>query len=226
VNHYKKTEEIFNQIAVKNKGYYDAEFTGKLKHSRYQRSIHKKVEKILSGIGSGSVLEVGCGNGDYLIKQAKNNPEQIFRGVDFSREQIKLASSNSKHLENISFGVRDALDLKGEGSGFNTILCINVLHHIIEIDQDKVLAEIASLSPDNIILEIKNKSNIYYRSIKTNFGKHKANFTFRGKETDVYPTTVNIVTSVMKELNYKFSRAYSLWLLKCLSPLILLHFKK
>jgi len=195
VDHYSLTRKMYDQVAITKKGFYDAYYTGKLKHSSYQKAIRKKTLIAISRCPSGNTLEIGCGNGDFLIELARKFPDRNFTGIDFAEEQIKLAKLNSKGINNIEFKSGSALDLKFPDNSYELVLCINVLHHIRWEDQKSLLTKITQISSEHIIIEIKNKNNFYYKYLRTGFGKHTANFDFNGEKINVYPTTIPALTT-------------------------------
>ena len=231
-NHYKDTENIFNLIAVTRKGFYDAKSKAKLKHTSYQLMIRKKILKIFQTLQTSKNLEIGCGNGDFLIQLAKRYPELGFSGIDFSNEQINLAKENSKNTENISFEIGEAFKLKFKNNSFETIFCINTFHHIKSEDHSKALAEFSRVTKENIILEIKNRNNFYYKYLRTGLGKHNAYFSNTDccdtciKKIHVYPTTIPAVKKDLEKNGFELISLKSLYVFPFLSPLIVLHFRR
>jgi len=231
-NHYKDTENIFNLIAVTRKGFYDAKSKNKLKHTCYQLMIRKKILKIFQTLQTSKNLEIGCGNGDFLIKLAKKYPELFFSGIDFSGEQLNVAKENSKNIKNINFEMSDALKLKFKDESFDTIFCINTFHHIKSEDHSKALAEFSRVSKENIILEIKNRTNFYYKYLRTGLGKHKAYFSNFDcndsciKKIHVYPTIIPAVKKDLEKNGFELISLKSLYIFPFLSPLIVLHFRR
>ncbi len=230
-DHYKETKRMFNVIAEEKKGFYDADFTGKLQHSRFQLSVRKTVGKIFDTLQTPQNLEVGCGNGDFLLGLARKYPKLDFQGLDFSEEQIKLAKENSQHGDNIRFETGDALRLELEDKSFDTVFFMNILHHITSEDQRIVLGELSRVAKTHIILEIKNAKNFYYKYLRTGFDAHNAYFHYKdrlsGSESQaisVYPTTSFAVTMILQNYGFELVNVKPLWVFSFLSPLIVLHF--
>lgn len=230
-DHYNETKRMFDVIAEEKKGFYDAEFTGKLRHSRFQLSVRKTVEKMFEALQTPRNLEVGCGNGDFLLELARKYPNLYFQGLDFSEEQIKLARENSRHSDNIRFQSGNALQLDLEDNSFDTVVFMNVLHHIPVEDQKIVLGELARVAKTHILLEIKHAENVYYKYIRTGFGAHNACFHYNdvlsgpgGRTIPVYPTTPCAVTMILQNYGFTLLEMKPLWGFSFLSPLIVLHF--
>ena len=231
-DHYRDTKDVFNLIAEEKKGFYDADFTGKLRHSRFQLAVRKTVAKIFDTLQTAQNLEVGCGNGDFLMELARKYPTLDFQGRDFSEKQIQLAKEKSEHSENIRFEAGNALTLELGDNSVDTVFCINVLHHITPEDQEIALGELARVAKTDILVEMKNAKNFYYQYLRTGFGAHTASFHYNdghahsnSQTISVYPTTQLAVTTIFKNYSFELTRIKPLWAFSWLSPLIVLHFK-
>lgn len=113
-------EETYNQIA----------------HS-FSRTRYKKwnsVNQFLSTVESHhKILELGCGNGKNLIDHTSQSI-----GVDISSELCKICESRGIHVIN-----QDILDIEFEENSFDYIMCIAVIHHFQNIeDQKKIIQKI------------------------------------------------------------------------------------
>ena len=78
--------------------------------------------------GSKSVLEVGCGSG-FLAEMVMQNSKVAYRGFDFSEIAIQNAGSRTRHPE--AFFIGDARDAGCYGFNYDTIICTEVLEHIV-----------------------------------------------------------------------------------------------
>lgn len=105
-----------------------------------------------------SILDVGCGNGAYVLRLAD---EYDIRGVDHAhfetwRERPEL------------FSISDATQLDLPGSSVDTIVSFETLEHLS--DPDKALREYYRVARKNVILTVPNcdltpgltKSNLLY----------------------------------------------------------------
>jgi 2-polyprenyl-3-methyl-5-hydroxy-6-metoxy-1,4-benzoquinol methylase len=73
-------------------------------------------------------MEVGCGSG-FLAEMVMQNSKVAYRGFDFSEIAIQNAGSRTGHPE--VFFVGDARDAGCYGFDYDTIICTEVLEHII-----------------------------------------------------------------------------------------------
>mgnify|MGYP001576920526 FL=1 len=74
-----------------------------------------------------SLLDVGCGDGDFLQRLARSRPALALAGVDMSRERLKSAKAVLPAVE-LKQGQLPALPF--EGQSFDTVVCSEVLEHV------------------------------------------------------------------------------------------------
>jgi SAM-dependent methyltransferase len=100
---------------------------------------------------NGNLLDLGCGAGWLSFKYEKAGMNTI--GVDFSEEQIKLANTQKKGDNNInsSFICTDILkwDYVNYINHFDSIHISAFLHHIPEVELEKLFYIISKVSKDN-----------------------------------------------------------------------------
>jgi ubiquinone/menaquinone biosynthesis C-methylase UbiE len=221
--HYKKTQEFFDRSAAERGGLYDLRPDGKSQCSKHILVIRKKLSKIFEQLKTKNNLDVGCGNGDFFIELAKIYPNLNFTGVDFSGEMIRTAKNIAAGIKNIKFDVGDVLSLQFADKFFDTVFCVNTLHHISPEDQRRAFKELARVAGENVIVEIKNWDHPYHKYLRTGFGRYKINVQ---NQINVYPTTVKAVEANMREFGFELVRVKPLWHFVFLSPFIVLHFKR
>jgi len=108
----------------------------------------------------GHCLDIACGCGYGTHHLAKNNANKII-GVDISLDAIKFAQKYYKS-ENLEFLTMDALNLKFENNSFNAATCFEILEHVNEEDQYKLVAESARVLKDNGVLYISSPNAAIY----------------------------------------------------------------
>lgn len=112
----------------------------------------------------GSLLEVGCGEGLFLIQLAEKNQSLKLWGIDTSRTRIQEAQEETtrKKLPHIIFSEADATHLPFEEGYFDTVVCINMLFNLPSWDHvKKTLFEMSRVSKQSgrIIFEFRNALN-------------------------------------------------------------------
>lgn len=73
--------------------------------------------------GNQSVIEVGCGPGNFLIKCIEKGINAY--GTEYNQEAIRIA-------ENRGITILNENDLKDKGGTFNIVFCFHVLEHVKE----------------------------------------------------------------------------------------------
>jgi 2-polyprenyl-3-methyl-5-hydroxy-6-metoxy-1,4-benzoquinol methylase len=96
--------------------------------------IHKLIRKESSKFGAGfSVLDAGCGFGQYSYYFLRKFPDCRVKGVDISEDHIIRAADffNKCGYENSSFQTAD-LTRYSEANAYNVIISVDVMEHILE----------------------------------------------------------------------------------------------
>jgi len=220
--HEQATKNYFGRSAVERGGFYDASPDGPRKHSRWQRRIRRITTRLLDeavadfGESAESLLDVGCGIGDFTIENAQRHPYlKRVSGSDFSPETLAIAKSNASNMANVSFHEADILAAPFNDGEYDITLCINMLHHIRPADLRQALFELARITRLSLLVEIKNSGNYYYRSSKT----HPGGIT-------VYPTNVDTVSRNLGEEGFILRKKRGIMLFDRLSPMIVLRYDR
>ena len=123
----------------------------------------------------------GCGYGTYYL--AKNNVNTII-GVDISSDAIKFAKKYYKS-QNLEFLQMDALNVRFENNSFDTVIAFEVLEHLDEEHQNRLLAESVRVLKDDGALYITSP----------NAAIHRGGYPFHRKE---------LTRGEFEQLLYKF----------------------
>jgi len=96
--------------------------------------IWGSVKKFLNNISISSYnLDNGCGNGKNILYR----PELKFKGIDISKEQVKIC-----RLKGLDVDESSMTDLSFKNNSFDNILCIASYHHLDnDDDRQKALNE-------------------------------------------------------------------------------------
>jgi 2-polyprenyl-3-methyl-5-hydroxy-6-metoxy-1,4-benzoquinol methylase len=76
-------------------------------------------------VGSGKVLDVGCGTG-FMLSSLQSPNRQLY-GIDISTSAIKIAKAS---VVEANFYVSDVRNIPFEANTFDWLICIDTLEHI------------------------------------------------------------------------------------------------
>lgn len=218
--HYEKTKEFFSRSALDNQGYYDG--AGKLTHNPWQKMIRRiiirQIKQLLADDqGIISLVDIGCGNGDFCLELKKQFSSLTeICGCDYSAEMLTILRKNVLPSDNISTQQADLRNLPFTNNHFDIALCVNTLHHIVESDQAKAVAELARVSRRYAIIEIKNKRNLYKRFFHS----------IRDGALNVYPTDPAQLRLLFCQNGYELCDQKNIFLWQFLSPLVVQVYRK
>ncbi len=108
------------------------------------RPQHEFVQLEEAGEITGAVLDVGCGTGENALYLAARGHEVW--GVDFTPRAIEKArdKASQRHLD-VTFLVRDALQLDVLGRQFDTIIDSGLFHTLSDEERPRFVSSIASV---------------------------------------------------------------------------------
>jgi SAM-dependent methyltransferase len=163
VDHYTLIKNFFRENVEHTHGYYEA-----AKHDPRQQKIFKLCLSLLDDITQHnckitSAIDIGCGMGSFTFESAERFPQiKKVVGIDFLKEVIEKAQEKTKTCERVSFILGDILHLPFRKRAFDVSLCIDTLHHIHQDDFGKAIAELARITDKYLILEIRNRKNVFH----------------------------------------------------------------
>lgn len=108
-------------------------------NSDYYSHIRGEISQLLPA-DIGRVLEIGCGRGDTLAWLKSLGKTQSTYGIELFADSADAARSKVDH---VLCGDFETLPLPESFSGFDVILCLDVLEHFV--DPWKALARIGNL---------------------------------------------------------------------------------
>jgi SAM-dependent methyltransferase len=214
--HRKKTLGFFREAALNKEGFYDAPNANDLRHSIWQRRVRAYLwSRVVHLAGSSDTLvEVGCGNGDFIKELAVELPGTKFCGHDFSSEMIEIAKRKYGGYANLSYRTQDLLNPDPDIGRFDIVLCVNMFHHLHSDDLDRGMDSLAALTRKVLLFEIKNENNFWNRSFRP---------------TNNFP--LNLLSpqrarSYLLPKGLRFMRQWNIFGLDFLSPIVILEFSR
>jgi 2-polyprenyl-3-methyl-5-hydroxy-6-metoxy-1,4-benzoquinol methylase len=91
---------------------------------------HHTVLKLLPDLNGKTVLEVGCGRGDFARLLGDKYPASKIIATDFSSAAIETARYKSANPLNVRFQVADAQDLPFDDGSFDYVISCECLEHV------------------------------------------------------------------------------------------------
>ena len=219
--HYDRTKAFFRESAVERQGFYDGS-PGVLEHTFWQMRMRRMVIQYLSGIiTSGgsmkSLLDAGCGRGDFIKEIALKFPHLTeIGGTDFSGEALDIGRADLSGERRVFFKEADLLHLPFDDGRFDIVTCINVIHHVHHDDFAAALSELSRITRHCLIVEIKNLGNIYWRYL------HPP----RVHGIDIFPVTIAETAACIEPQGFRLSSKLGIFGFPVLSPIVTLVFQK
>lgn len=119
---------------------------------RYSPAPRLRRTRIISQIQavakSGSLLDVGCGNGEFLLQAGKELPGFKLAGADVSPAVIE---ANRKALPDISFSVLD-LNCEQLDVRYDIVTCMEVVEHCS--DYRAAIARLAAMTEGSLFITV------------------------------------------------------------------------
>lgn len=104
-------------------------------------------EYLLASSGRGRVLDIGCGDGEFLMALASSGFDCV--GVDFSEAEIARATQKAAEAQlPVKFRCLDACELDDEES-FNFVVMNDVTEHLSDRELARILEKCRSLLVSN-----------------------------------------------------------------------------
>jgi SAM-dependent methyltransferase len=222
--HYDATRDAFREIALHADGYYDTRPGRRPAHSIWQRRVRRLalslLDRYLRTNPRAAVVDAGCGRADFAIELTVRHPRlRAVCGTDFVPETLAIARAAAPARSPLAFQAADLRSLPYRDHAFDVAVCVNVLHHIHADHLADALAELARVTRDCMILEIKNRRNWYYRGIRVRYAPP-------GTPIHVFPTSRADVTAALRARGFRLTGTAALFVVEALSPLLVLRYER
>jgi ubiquinone/menaquinone biosynthesis C-methylase UbiE len=200
--HYELTKNYFIENAVDKRGYYRSKNVEEIKNDIQKREMWDVYTSILKNILQDnpeltSVADIGCGMGNFCIELTQHKLFNKIVGLDFLKETFNLTNDNLSLFQNVDFIQADLLDIPFKSKSFDVVFCLNTLHHIHPLDFKRAIRELAIISKKYIVLEIRNKKNVF------NFLYNYAMLSNLYRDLPLYSYSISYVSNLMKKYNFK-----------------------
>lgn len=188
--------------------------------------VRREALALLKGTG-GNVLEVGCGEGLFLLPLAAEHPGLLISGIDNSAERLAQAQEKiaKAGVTNISLFLQDATNLAFEDGYFDAVVCIGVLFNLDSINRVRQVLNAMSRvckKGGKVIFEYRNSFNPLF-FVKYGLARYYDK-TLKVPLTTYSPRQIE---AIVKSLNLKIVKErYIGFRYKMLSPVIIVEARK
>jgi len=163
------------------KEYYD--YVARVKKGKYigynsQQKYNRKIYELLNSKNQyKTILDAGCGTGEFTADLAKNFPESEVVGVDYSKEMLTLCQSKP---ENLHLQIGNLLDLPFSDGEFDLTLCLGVMSNIERRNWKTLIKELSRVTKKCVIIQTINKNSPLFLLAKIRQFFRKEKFLFEG----------------------------------------------
>lgn len=163
--YYEEIQTMHKDAALRLNGIYDAKNSQCPKyhwaHTMMMDICYATLKKYITADNVETVLDVGCGNGDFLIGLQKRFfyfKEMV--GCDFTPEMVVLANKKIVKKSNINFVEGNILSLPFLNKKFDLTICINTLQVIKTEDLEQALSQLNSVTKQYLYVDFWVLGNI------------------------------------------------------------------
>jgi ubiquinone/menaquinone biosynthesis C-methylase UbiE len=130
--------EFFPSNSYINYGYYEGEIDPQhtitiAERIASQAALYDYIFNIVNPTPSDTILEVGCGRGDGIIRLSENYKVNAVKGLDFLHQQISRAETKHQtvlaHNQHISFHEGSAENMPFAANSFSKIYSVEAAQH-------------------------------------------------------------------------------------------------
>lgn len=181
----------------------------------HQQTIDKVINwlKADQNLALRSICDAGCGVGSLSIPLAELGARSVYAS-DISEKMVGEAAARAK----AKFGDRPSLqfeakDLESLTGKYNTVICLDVLIHYPTEDAANMIAHLASLSEDRLILSFAPKT--FWLTVLKKIGEFfpgpsKTTRAYQHKELDIRQILIDngfaIARTEMTSTSFYYSR--------------------
>ncbi|MFC2062004.1 class I SAM-dependent methyltransferase [Elusimicrobiota bacterium] len=153
------------------------------------------------------ILDVGCGEGLFLLKCAKIIPDSKLTGVDNWEKILEYTKQRLiiENIDNVDLVLSEGEALPFEDSAFQHVFFINAVHNQKDTNAVKgVINEMLRVCSDmgRVYFDIRNKNNIFFRIM------YKFVLLFDSSKPTVNMYSKKDISSIMEKMDYSGIKYY------------------
>ncbi len=198
-----------------------SEEKGQASSGYWPSQIRSQVEQIYKK-AKGKLLEIGCGEGLFIMILATANPQLEITGVDSNIN--KLLSAKGKCGEKARFIYANAVSLPIQSGHFDYVVCINTFYNLKSIEiVGQVLEQMARVckKKGRVIFDFRNSLNPFVR-LKYKLAPYY-DLTVKKSKLPLNTYHSKDIENILRKLNFRIiNRIYIGFPLKILAPIIII----
>jgi ubiquinone/menaquinone biosynthesis C-methylase UbiE len=129
--------------------------------------VHPLLREVRRISPHSTVVEIGCGTGNYIVAVSQELPSYIYRGFDLSEEMLKVACARSQAVE-FTRGNAD-VRFPYPNQSCELAFCVDVIHHITDLSAFFQEASRILKSGGRLLIVTDSEDNIRRRSLTRYF---------------------------------------------------------
>jgi len=127
-------------------------------------AVCDEVIKLLKPMRGKTILELGCGRGDFSVWMAKQGAKVT--AIDLGQDLIAAARVLCKlNQVDCEFRVQNIIDLPFDSDTFDLVIGISILHHLSETDVSKALRQSRRVLKDSGIVRVLASNSVKFQGI-------------------------------------------------------------
>lgn len=155
--HYADTLKYFETVANEKAGIYDE---GNSIAMKIQRKVRENIIKMIRPSVT-SILDAGCGRGDFTALLSNTFSRKKVVGIDFSHSMINIAE-RKYGKDSLKFLQSSLTAIKLQDNSVDSSICLNVLHHLKPNDISIAINELCRVAKYQVVIEFKNNLSPYH----------------------------------------------------------------
>lgn len=204
-SHYESIKKYFIKSAADKKGYYKSKDINEIKKDFKKRSDWSNYTSALDEILKidrqiFSVIDIGCGMGNFTLELVYRNQFKKIVGIDFLKETLDIAREDKQDFVCVDFIQANLLNLPFKNRNFDLTVCLNVLHHVHQQDFSLAIDELTRITNKYLMIEIRNKNNFL------EFFYQKILLPKLYKDLPQFTNSITQVNNLMKKNGFEFNK--------------------
>lgn len=201
-NRYKDLNIYFKNDLKEKKDFYknksETEILKELNKREMWKIYNKVLDELIEKNNHSSVIDVGCGMGNFLFEIIRRNYFKTIVGMDILEETFQIAK-NTSYFNKVRFEKGNLLNMKYQNQSFDITFCLNLLHHIHIKDLEIALNELSRVTKSYLIIEIRNKKNI----LNLSYTKFKLN---KYKNLPTNTNSIMEINEILEKSRFKLEK--------------------